>query len=589
MGKPTPEEKPAPVDRGALSVEVRVALLAALVAVAWLVTGSSPQLRPIAIVGAVALGFMIDPGRGVRRARENFEAIIVALILALVIRHYTLEAFEIPTGSMAPGLNGVHVDACCPNCGTVDSVGIAIDPQTNAPNRLQFTRGFLYEGPCPTCATPIDDAVTADGADVLCRRCDTHRPGEPGRYQPAVYTSQMVRCHHCALRYRWFFEASDLLPGHKILVNKASYSVSEPERWDVIVFKFNRQRNYIKRLVGMPGERIEVVNGDIEIDGEIERKPDRVQEDLWFPVHDSRLVERGIVEGPWSASDPASFTRDPEDSSIHAFNSLDGAAHLRYVRPIVNDYSYNGAKYDFPQGSAIRDFRARVDLRVNAIDRERAPAFMIDLRNGEVVYRLELPLDGAAGRVVRLPRRLADLPSLPDEEQLAPGGPLDGWSIFATLPEGSGLDTRRRHELEFALADRQLRVRIDGDLLLELPTDIRDRERGAGGPRAEEAVRFGSITGNDITLRAHHCGGRMERIRIDRDIHYTNDLSSQYKYAVRGPYEIGEGRYFAMGDNSPSSLDSRAWGSLSGQNLLGEGFAIFWPALPWRFEVDWIR
>ena len=75
MGKPTPEEKPAPVDRGALSVEVRVALLAALVAVAWLVTGSSPQLRPIAIVGAVALGFMIDPGRGVRRARENFEAI----------------------------------------------------------------------------------------------------------------------------------------------------------------------------------------------------------------------------------------------------------------------------------------------------------------------------------------------------------------------------------------------------------------------------------------------------------------------------------------------------------------------------------
>ena len=32
MGKPTPEEKPAPVDRGALSVEVRVALLAALVA-----------------------------------------------------------------------------------------------------------------------------------------------------------------------------------------------------------------------------------------------------------------------------------------------------------------------------------------------------------------------------------------------------------------------------------------------------------------------------------------------------------------------------------------------------------------------------
>ena len=64
---------------------------------------------------------------------------------------------------------------------------------------------------------------------------------------------------------------------------------------------------------------------------------------------------------------------------------------------------------------------------------------------------------------------------------------------------------------------------------------------------------------------------------------------SFYVHAVDGPFQIPEDGYFAMGDNSASSLDSRAWGALRHQNLLGRGFSIFWPALPGDFEMGFIR
>jgi len=45
--------------------------------------------------------------------------------------------------------------------------------------------------------------------------------------------------------------------------------------------------NYIKRLIGRPGETVEIIDGDIYIDGQISRKPAKVQEELWMPVYDN--------------------------------------------------------------------------------------------------------------------------------------------------------------------------------------------------------------------------------------------------------------------------------------------------------------
>lgn len=43
------------------------------------------------------------------------------------------------------------------------------------------------------------------------------------------------------------------------------------------------------------------------------------------------------------------------------------------------------------------------------------------------------------------------------------------------------------------------------------------------------------------------------------------------------PYAVPEGHYFAMGDNSYNSLDSRWWGPVPEQNLVGRGLLVYWP------------
>ena len=54
--------------------------------------------------------------------RETVEAIVVAMILALLVRGFEAEAFVIPTGSMAPTLMGRHKEITCPQCGYVYAV-----------------------------------------------------------------------------------------------------------------------------------------------------------------------------------------------------------------------------------------------------------------------------------------------------------------------------------------------------------------------------------------------------------------------------------------------------------------------------------
>src|SRR5688500_6452646 len=48
---------------------------------------------------------------------DTIEAIIIALIMALTFRAFIIEAFVIPTGSMAPTLLGAHFNVTCPQCG----------------------------------------------------------------------------------------------------------------------------------------------------------------------------------------------------------------------------------------------------------------------------------------------------------------------------------------------------------------------------------------------------------------------------------------------------------------------------------------
>lgn len=59
--------------------------------------------------------------------------------------------------------------------------------------------------------------------------------------------------------------------GDNLMVDKLSYRFSDPERYDIIVFPYQYQEKtyYIKRIIGMPGETVQVIDGMVYIDGEM--------------------------------------------------------------------------------------------------------------------------------------------------------------------------------------------------------------------------------------------------------------------------------------------------------------------------------
>lgn len=60
----------------------------------------------------------------------------------------------------------------------------------------------------------------------------------------------------------------NLHPGEYVLVEKISYALGQPQRGDIIVFHHPRgERDLIKRVIGLPGETLEVRAGQVWIDG----------------------------------------------------------------------------------------------------------------------------------------------------------------------------------------------------------------------------------------------------------------------------------------------------------------------------------
>ena len=93
-----------------------------------------------------------------------------------------------------------------------------------------------------------------------------------------------------------------IMTGSRVLINRLSYVVGEPKRGDIIAFYFpdDGESLYLKRIVGLPGEKIEGVDGMIYINGKplsedyIREQinedfgPYVVPEDSWFVMGDNR-------------------------------------------------------------------------------------------------------------------------------------------------------------------------------------------------------------------------------------------------------------------------------------------------------------
>ncbi len=85
-----------------------------------------------------------------------------------------------------------------------------------------------------------------------------------------------------------------LYNGQEVLVNRFIYKITSPKRGDVIAFLPNGNQNshyYLKRIVGLPGESVQIIDGYVYINGE------RLPEDEYDKMADYGIAENEIQLG----------------------------------------------------------------------------------------------------------------------------------------------------------------------------------------------------------------------------------------------------------------------------------------------------
>lgn len=77
-----------------------------------------------------------------------------------------------------------------------------------------------------------------------------------------------------------------LLEGDRIIVNRLLYRFHEPRTGDVIVFKYpeDPKRDFIKRLIGRPGDRVLIREGQVSVNGQALEQPDIFQRTYYYNV-----------------------------------------------------------------------------------------------------------------------------------------------------------------------------------------------------------------------------------------------------------------------------------------------------------------
>ena len=532
---------------------------------------------------------------GFDSVRENIEAIVVAVILAVFVRHFAVEAFEIPTGSMAPTLFGMHVQVESPNTGLTFEVGVPSN-SSSGQLRISVQTYLVCAEDCPNehCGLKLHARgpggvlfgrtkavlAAAGGVPVECQSCKTQWSAARSSFRQTKAALKMMRCPLSGHRWEHVIEPLEHSGGNKILVNKFAYDIGEPQRWDVIVFSFDQWKNYIKRLVGLPGEKIDLVDGDVYVNGRIERKPEHpyIQDVLWKKISDSSVLEGGLSG--------VKAWKEPEGVGVGAWQELsDGRwsitsakssepALLEYQRGLDNYIPYNSLSGNSPRRYSVGDMKLGFTVRPAT-----AGGWIgAEIRDGDWTFQLRLPTGKPAPgrpavleRVVNEPR--GDIKNPRKLRHPAPG-------IFQEK-EGISLPLNEESRIDLVNCDDCLIVRLNSEIIFSLKAfegyvtvpDVREPP-----PPADHSQYYLRLLGNRVNAN-------VEEIEIWQDIYYTSNYGGRWSHGI----QLEDESFFALGDNSPSSSDGRFWGSVPGDNMLGKALLVFWPGWPDNFQLRFIR
>lgn len=528
-------------------------------------------------------------------AKETVISMVISLAMALVAKSFIVEAFVIPTGSMAPTLLGQHMLFKSPQSG----YDWTVNPFYFQDDRGQFPFGVQGNGntfPYPTSTDPMSTSQVNgwDGGRV-------HR----------------VRAGYAPVPGPMRARAGD-----RILVHKWLYEVFEPQRFDVVVFKNPEDPglNYIKRLIGLPNEDVWLADGDVFVrphtgDGTpdttkpwtIQRKSDRVQSSLWRTVFSSEYTpEVGkqtlsgvkVFESPWTGAgwDVASQTYSTKEESSSL--SWDTGKWPIWDWVAYNDMRDNSRRDKWP----VSDLRVRAGIRpekaglsLAATISARRHEFQGAIENGKAVLRMRPTVDGVA---------------------LGASGSAETWTTLgeAALPSDAftpGAFT----DFELWHADQRLEVRVNGVALVTHEYDWHAEQRvlyvtGAenpnntmgiarlGNPLVYEDGKVGTAAAKLPAVSWTFSGSAvtLARVGLDKDVYYEPAARNGRPFLATTdarPASLGKDQFFCCGDNSSNSFDGRMWGDpnpwvaaeiddtpgiVHRKMLLGKAFFVYFPA-----------
>jgi len=203
--------------------------------------------------------------------RENIEVLLVAIAVAMAFRTFFLQPFKIPTGSMQPTLFGVTSE------NYLGKPGVEI-PNFGMRVYEAFVHGAFYHDIKAEADGTLVDFSPLKGFGINLRKIyvqyvgqsapttinlwfapdeDPSRPDDNFKAFTGFITGRTVKKGESIVKYKE-------ITGDHLFVDRVTYNFRPPQRGEIVVFKtegipdLNQNQFYIKRLIGLPGERISI-------------------------------------------------------------------------------------------------------------------------------------------------------------------------------------------------------------------------------------------------------------------------------------------------------------------------------------------
>jgi len=439
-------------------------------------------------------------------------------------------AFRVRSRSMEPTFRGPRQRWRCPNCEAFFDVSIDDEEEStrgefvperdafespSARRALDSARFFV----CPLCG--FDQAAPIAGKDGLFDG-DLARALVDSRES----TGEISVFEKIKRAVRKELKQAEQETENDALSNKI-------RRWDAVVFRDKQGRPILKRVVGLGGERVAIVNGDVFIDGKIARRSLEQILETRVPLDsfESRSESRVVVARRIAVFEKGRTTSKPTPISNESpFPNRGG----RNVAPIELSRDFF-LSFSWFSGDGT-------PVRFAALARRPTRAFLLEY-------------DGAAQRV-----SLRSIPLFQGKtvdgrafEELDRADFIDSPASSATIVASDSATPSSGYNVVFlALVDGELIVTLDGREQARFSTDDVDSATQIGV--AAPFVVLGNVE-------------RLSDPRLWRDLHYSkvdelrtsNDDAQDKRVATLGGEEtlVAQGRLFVLGDNSPASVDSR--------------------------------